>query len=263
MANQWGNPELKSFKNNYVRRVMVDAARVFVHRLLVSEVEEILIRASSHGAVFTEDGLPQILPAYGMDDSIESKYGLKFQIPNFDTKIDISDLNFSQLGDVFIYTKFDSDVEITPPTKDAYIDEVVEKIGSRQLKLGSSGRDVKFIAHFLGMNEPSQREDFDKEMQDATVFFQERMGMPVNGEIDFYTWNAIIPKGSERIAAGYAGVKVRALQSALRVVGYNIPVTSRFGTETIKVVRQFQQDNELRVTGRVGLLEWNVLFHLR
>lgn len=263
MANQWGNPELKSFKNNYIRRVIVDTARVFVHRLLVSEVEEILIRASSHGAVFTEDGLPAILPAYEMDDSIEAKYGLKFQIPNFDAKLEIGDLNFAQIGDVFIYKNFASDVEIAQPNRDAYIDEVADKIGGHQLRLGSEGNDVKFIAYFLGLDNPSQKTKFDKEMQDSVIYFQQRMGMPVSGEIDIYTWNAIIPKGSERIAAGYAGIKVRALQSALRVTGYNVPVTSRFGTETIRSVREFQDRNNLRVTGRVGLLEWNVLFHLK
>lgn len=263
MANQWGNPELKSFKNNYIRRVIVDTARVFVHRLLTTEVEEILVRASSHGAVFTEDGLPAILPAYEMDDSIEAKYGLKFQIPNFEFKLELDDLNFAQIGDVFIYKNFGKEVEIPQPTREAYIDEVVDKIGGHQLSLGSSGKDVKFLAYFLGLENPSQKDKFDKEMEDAVTYFQERMGMPVNGEVDIYTWNAIIPKGSERIAAGYAGIKVRALQSALRVAGYNVPVTSRFGTETIRVVREFQVANNLRVTGRVGLLEWNELFHLK
>lgn len=263
MANQWGNPELKSFKNNYIRRVIVDDARVFVHRLLINEVEEILLRAASNGAKFSKDGLPTILPAYDMDDSVESKFGLKFQIPDFDTKIDLTGTNFEQLGDVFIYKNFNDDVELAMPTKDAYVDEVVEKIGSRPIVMNSKGNDVKFLAYFLGMSDPIQRDVFDEEMRDAVVYFQNRMGMPVTGEVDTYTWNAIIPKGSERIAAGFAGIKVRALQSALRIFGYNVPVTSRFGTETIRVVRQFQVENKLRVTGRVGLLEWNVLFHIK
>jgi peptidoglycan hydrolase-like protein with peptidoglycan-binding domain len=53
------------------------------------------------------------------------------------------------------------------------------------------------------------------------------------------------------------------LQSALRVYGYNSPITSRFGTETIKTVREFQQANNLRVTGRVGFLEWQLFFELK
>lgn len=265
MANLWGNPELKSFKNNYIRRVIVDTARVFVHRSLVSDVEEILVRASTAGAVFSKDGLPAILPAYEMDDSIEATYGLKFQIPNFDTELELDDLNFTQIGDVFVYKNFSlADAAIVTSSKEeAYLDEKSEKIGSRQLKLGTKGTDVKFIAYFMGMADASQRDSFDKDMAEAVTYFQHRMGMPTTGEVDWYTWGAIIPKGSERIAAGYAGVKVRALQSAMRVLGYNVPVTSRFGTETIRSVREFQESNKLRITGRVGLLEWNVLFQLK
>jgi peptidoglycan hydrolase-like protein with peptidoglycan-binding domain len=78
--------------------------------------------------------------------------------------------------------------------------------------------------------------------------------------LDWYTWNTILPKGAERIAAGYAGAKVRVLQSALRVYGYNCPVTSRFGTETVRSLREFQKDNSLRTTGRAGQTEWIILF---
>jgi peptidoglycan hydrolase-like protein with peptidoglycan-binding domain len=89
------------------------------------------------------------------------------------------------------------------------------------------------------------------------------MGMPVTGKLDWYSWNAIMPKGIDRIAAGTAGIKVRVLQSALRVNGYNCPVTSRFGTETIRSVREFQTDHNLRITGRVGFIEWKFLFELK
>lgn len=262
MANQWGNPELKSFKNNYIRRVIVDLARVFVHKNIATDVEELLIRAASHGAVFSTDRLPTILPAYAFDDSLESKYGIKFQIPNFTRALDLSDLPFEQIGDVFIYKDFDLDN--APETEmPNYIDEVPDKIGTHTVKLGSQGKDVKFLAYFLGLSDASQRTTFDKEMQDAVVYFQTRMGMPQTGEVDAYTWGGIIPNGYERIAAGYAGIKVRALQSALIVNGYYPPITSRFGTETIRTVREFQNDNNLRVTGRVGFLEWDTLFALK
>jgi hypothetical protein len=263
MANSWGNPDLKSFKNNYIRRVLVDTARVFVHKNILSEVEELLLRAAAHGAVFSQDGLPTILPAYDFDDSVEASYGVKFQIPNFDIPLDVSDLGFTQVLDVFVFTNFTPDVDKTPTTQDNYVDAPNDKIGNKQLKLGSTGLDVKFIAYFLGLEQPSQRDTYDNDFVDAVKFFQDRMGMPVTGEVDWYTWNAIIPKGTERIAAGYAGVKVRALQSALIVNKYNPPITSRFGTETIRTVREFQADNKLRITGRVGFLEWNVLFKLK
>jgi len=78
-------------------------------------------------------------------------------------------------------------------------------------------------------------------MLEALNFYQNRMGIPITKTVDWYTWNSIIPRGGERIAAGYAGQKVRILQSALRVYGYNCPITSRFGTETIRTVRDFSK----------------------
>jgi hypothetical protein len=263
MTNKWGNPKLKSFKNNHIRRVIVDTARVFVHGNIISEVEELLLRASASGAVFSKDGLPTTLPAYALDDSIEATYGVKLQIPDFTKTLDVEDLGFLQIEDFFILQNFNPVIEKDNVEKSNYVDEVVDKIGSRQLKLGSQGREVKFLAYFLGLDSPSQRNVFDDEFVKAVSYFQTRMGMPVTGELDWYTWNAIIPKGTERIAAGYAGIKVRALQSALIVNGYNPPITSRFGTETIRSVREFQAANDLRITGRVGFLEWNVLFQLK
>jgi hypothetical protein len=264
MANQWGNPELKSFKNNHIRRVIVDTARVFVHKNITGEVEEILIRAASNGAVFSKDGLPTILPAYEMDDSVEAKYGLKFQIPDFDSELELEDTSFKQIGDIFIYEDFSADEEAPAATiESVYIDKVSSKLGSRQLRLGAKGEDVKFIAYFLGMEDAVQHDTFDESMKEAVTYYQTRMGMPETGEVDSYTWSSLMPKATDRIAAGYAGTKVRALQAALRINGYNCPITSRFGTETIRSVREFQSDRQLRITGRVGFLEWNQFFELK
>ncbi len=261
MAENWGNPTLKSFKNNYIRRVIVDQARVFVHKNIVGAVEELLLRCASHGAVFSDNHLPVVLPAYQMDDSPEASLGLKIQVPNFDSEVEVSDIGFAQVGDVFIYSK-DSGVEM-PSHDERFIDEVSQKIGHRQLTLGTSGDDVRFLAHFLGVEEAVNKRVFDDSMIDALNYYQRRMGMPETNLVDWYTWRAILPKGAERVAAGYAGAKVRALQSALRVYGYNCPITSRFGTETIKTVREFQVANGLRVTGRVGFIEWNLFFELK
>jgi hypothetical protein len=261
MAENWGNPALKSFKNNYIRRVMVDQARVFVHKNIVSQVEELLLRSLNNGAVFSNSHLPIVLPAYQMDDSSEASMGLKLQVPNFASDIDVTDLGFTQIGDVFVY---DTGAEVEMPSHDdRYVDEAPTKIGSRQITLGTSGDDVKFLAYFFGMDGAVNKRVFDDEMLEHMNFFQKRMGVPQTKMLDWYTWNTILPKGAERIAAGYAGAKVRVLQSALRVYGYNCPVTSRFGTETIKTVREFQVANNLRVTGRVGFLEWNLFFELK
>lgn len=261
MAENWGNPELKSFKNNYIRRVMVDQARVFVHRNIVTQVEDLLLRALNNGAVFSDSHLPVNLPAYQLDDSPEANMGLKVQIPNFDTQIDVHDLGFEQLGDVFIY-QTDADIQ-TQSRDEKYIDEVSNRIGYRQIKLGDSGDDVKFLAYFFGLPDAVNRRMFDDEMLKWLQHYQKSMGIPQTDFVDWYSWKTLLPKGAERIAAGYAGAKVRVLQAALRVYGYNCPVTSRFGTETIKAVREFQTANNLRITGRVGFLEWQLFFELK
>lgn len=261
MSDNWGNPKLKSFKNNYIRRVIVDQARVFVHKKIVQQVEELLLIAAANGAIFANDHLPVLLPAYDMDDSPQAIMGLKLQIPNFETEVKIDHLGFTQVGDVFIYTATEN-IEM-PTHEERFIDEVSKKIGARQITMGMTGDDVKFLSYYLGVDEAVNKNVFDDELLAGLNFYQKRMGIPITKMVDWYTWKSMLPKGAERVAAGFAGAKVRLLQSALRVYGYNSPITSRFGTETIKTVREFQQANNLRVTGRVGFLEWNLFFELK
>lgn len=256
MSNSWGKPELKSFKNNFIRKVSVDDAKVFVHRNVVNTVEDILIQALENGAKFDDE----ILPSFQMDDSEEAKFGVKFQIPNFNKKLNLENSLFEQIEDVFVFSNFSNNTEIEVIEDEPYFDKPSEKIGHRQLGFGDSGKDVKFLAYFLGMEDAAIRDKWDKQVQDNFDYFQRRMGMPLTKSLDWDTWNAILPKPKDRIAAGTAGLKVRVLQAALRVNGYNVPTTSRFGTETIRAVREFQQDNNLRITGRVGFIEWQFLF---
>lgn len=263
MASKWGNPELKSFRSNFIRRVMVDDGRVFVHKVIMDEAEEVLIRAADSGATFSTERWAADLPSYGFDDSFECKMGLKFQIPNFDKTIAVEDLGFTQIGDVFIYTDFVAEEKKPKVELPTYQDEIEDKIGSRQLTRGARGNDVKFLAYFFGMENPSQIETMTLELISNLQTYQARMGIPVTGDADWNTWKAILPKGSERLSAGTAGAKVRALQAALVVNGYNPPTTARFGIETIRAVREFQNANNFRVTGRAGFLEWNLLFALK
>ena len=51
---------------------------------------------------------------------------------------------------------------------------------------------------------------------------------------------------------GSTGSKVRKLQQDLQNLGYSINVDGTFKNETQKIVRRFQQDNNLKVDGIVG-----------
>lgn len=253
-----GNRKLKSYKTTYIRRVIVDDAQVSVHRDIVPQTEELLIRAVDNGVTFSTDGLPVTLNGYDPEGSDPYSYGLVVEIP---TSKDLSDIGIGlgfegkHEGDVTIFT-FDPEAEPAPvPT---FEDIRSEQIGSRQVKIGASGKDVKFINLYINNEDDEDR--FTQKTQEGVLYLQERLGIPQSGMFDWYTWHSVLPRRNYRLVPGSAGPKVRALQSALRCNAYNPPLTSRYGTETIHAVREFQVDNDLRVTGKIGLQEWSLLF---
>jgi hypothetical protein len=251
-----GNPELKSFKQTYIRRCVLDMARVYVHKEILAQTEELLSRAMEYGIDLSAKGLPNQLIGYDPNGNDAQKVGLYIELPtNKDLEGIEEGLGFKRNGNKFI---FDLASELKPlPT---YEDDKPNRIGSRQLKLKDTGVDVKFVNLFVGIDELATAEEFTVETEKAVKFLQERMGIPQTGMMDWYTWQSILPKSSLRISGGHAGPRVRALQSALRCFGYNPPLTSRFGTETVRSVREFQVDNALRVTGRITHSEWIILF---
>jgi hypothetical protein len=251
-----GNPNLKSFKQTYIRRVVLDMARVYVHKEILAQTEELLSRALEHGIDLSDNGLPKNLVGYDADGNDAQKMGLYLELPTDRELTDIEKgLGFIRRGNKF-YFDINSAVEDLP----SYEDVKSVRIGSRQLKLGDEGMDVKFVNLYCGLDDAVGVEKFTAETQAAVEFMQERLGIPVTGKMDWYTWQSILPKPNLRISGGHAGPRVRALQAGLRVFGYNPPLTSRFGTETIRAVREFQVDHKLRVSGRITYNEWLILF---
>jgi hypothetical protein len=265
----WGDPNAKSFRQKFIRRVIVGDARVFCHIKIQLNVEELITYALDHGVEFKRDDLPDndyyqsrpfpVLLDGWTEESEDAnvRMGLSVRIPNFEAVAeDIAQWGFRQEGEWFVYEK-----ESVVTQKDSLLidDTPSGKTGSREIKLGSRGLDVKFVNLFIGLT-AEDVEYFSKDSADAVTYYQVRMGIAQTGYVDWGTWQAIIPKFHIRIASGHAGPRVRALQSALRCLGYNIPVTSRFGVETLRAVREFQVKHNLRVTGRVGFAEWQILF---
>jgi peptidoglycan hydrolase-like protein with peptidoglycan-binding domain len=249
-----GNPKLKSFRATFIRRVLVDEARVLVHREIFAPTEELLCRAVERGVIFSKDGLPVNLNGYDPEGSESQIYGLSVEIPTDKDLTGIGDgIGFIQEGNMFTYQP-DATIEELP----SFDDETPTAIGSRQLKIGLQGKDVKFVNLYIGLND--EQDQFTRATEEGVRYLQQRLGIPETGEFDWYTWKSVIPRQNFRLAGGHAGPKVRALQAALRCFGFNPPVTSRFGNETIRSVREFQVANNLRVTGRVGLPEWAILF---
>ena len=254
MSEKWGNPNLKSFKNNHIRRVMVDLARVFVNRKITVETEDLLMRASEYGARFSPDGLPTILPAYDMDESEEAQLGLKFRIPDFFREIDAQDFGFNQEGDCFTFVGQAEPVVAEKPKPKRKL------IGEREVGLGDKGLDVDWVIQFCGIQNANEVHEFTKEVEGFVKVVQRKLGIPETGKMDFYTWQSVLPRKTDRVLDGEAGQRVRALQAALQVNGYNTPVDGRFGIRTVRALRDFQSDNDLKIQPKAGLLEWNLLF---
>lgn len=261
MPETWGNPDTKSYKNNYIRRTIVDGGMLSVHKNIVDYAEELLIRISAAGVVFFDEmNLPTTLDGYSEVGSDKKRLGLEFSIP---TNKDLTGLG-DDLGFESRYVTPNMDFVFIGVEKEpelpSYIDEVSDKIGAVKVGLGHHGKNVAFIHYFLGF--PEERLTFDEKTLEATKAHQARMGLPVrHGEWDSETWKSVIPKKHKRITGGDAGMLVRAAQAALRANGYFCPLTSRFGTETVKSIRQFQEANNLRTTGRIGMSEWDLLFY--
>jgi peptidoglycan hydrolase-like protein with peptidoglycan-binding domain len=266
----WGDPNAKSFRQKFIRRVIVGDARVFVHIRIQQYVEELLTYALDNGVEFKRNDLPDndyyqsrpfpVLLDGWTEESEDAnvRLGLAFRIPSFTSVAEqIAEWGFTQIDDWFIFNQNFLD-EIKPDVEENVLDSNA-KAGSRELKLGSRGLDVKFINLFVGVT-VEDMEYFSQDSADAVKYYQTRMGIAETGYVDWGTWQAIIPKFHIRIASGHAGPRVRALQSAMRCLGYNIPTTSRFGVETLRAVRELQVKHGLRVTGRVGFAEWQILF---
>lgn len=251
-----GNPNLKSFRQVYIRRVLVDMGRVYVHREIKTQAEELLSRAIEYGIDLSDNGLPNYLIGYDPDGNDAQRLGLYIELPTDRELEGIEEgIGWTRDGNKFFYD-LDAKVDIAP----SYQDQTYSKIGARELSKGDTGTDVQFINLYAGLESKETLKEYDDDTADAVGFIQSKLGIPVNGKMDKYTWASIIPNTKLRISSGHAGPRVRALQAALICEGYSTPISSRFGIETLREVRKFQEDNGLRVTGRCGLEEWNLLF---
>jgi transcriptional regulator with XRE-family HTH domain len=91
----------------------------------------------------------------------------------------------------------------------------------------------------------------------AVKAFQEANHLPQNNGVDGPMWEHLIMPSAEE---NY-GSQVRALQVQLNThhIGPALGVDGDFGPATEKAVRQFQQANHLRITGRADLDVWCLL----
>lgn len=98
--------------------------------------------------------------------------------------------------------------------------------------------------------------DFGPQTTRAIRSLQRRHGLVENGELSDPTWEALVVT----VRPGSRGNAVRAVQTLLRDVGYNVVVDGVFGTSTRNAVRKFQRAKGRTVDGNVGAYTWCSLF---
>ena len=125
------------------------------------------------------------------------------------------------------------------------------------------------------------QKEFTEEAALAVRAFQEAYGLPVTGEIDSETWNAIadtyraltasaapllvFPSGRFQLQPGERSGLVSLVQSLLNLTAQRyrniepVPVTGIYDTDTEQAVRQLQQLSGLPETGILDRNTWNRL----
>lgn len=159
----------------------------------------------------------------------------------------------------------------------------------RNLSFGDRGTDVLRIQYYLliisdalsdlSVPQPVITGIYDTATQNTVRGFQRYYGLPVTGNIDEQTWNAVVKYyydlentlSTDRRYPGYLikngsrGRNVIYIQNALNAIGGRIPgfttirVDGAFGNGTESAVRLFQTYYGLTPDGIVGEQTWNKL----
>jgi peptidoglycan hydrolase-like protein with peptidoglycan-binding domain len=127
--------------------------------------------------------------------------------------------------------------------------------GDDEITVGASGFAVRILHLLLGL-EPS--DTFSAETDTAVRAFQEANGLKVDGKVGPKTWGKLrsttAPADRPELVSGAEGEAVAWVQRRLGQV-----VDGRFGSESVKAVRQFQLARGLFVDGEVGPRTWAAL----
>lgn len=85
--------------------------------------------------------------------------------------------------------------------------------------------------------------------------FQKQRGLIQNGNMSQPTWEALVIKAKK----GSKGDATRAIQTLLRLHGYDVKVDGNFGKQTDDAVRKYQGQQDIGVDGVVSAFTWNRL----
>jgi peptidoglycan hydrolase-like protein with peptidoglycan-binding domain len=131
------------------------------------------------------------------------------------------------------------------------------------IKLGDTGDDVKRLQRVLARSKILGFDDVDgvfgPQTEQAVKDFQQANGLAADGVVGPLTWSKLHPyrEASPTLQSGSLGPVVAMLQGVLKTgFGYAGPIDGVFGPSTLAVVRQYQADSGLPVTGVVDERTW-------
>lgn len=131
------------------------------------------------------------------------------------------------------------------------------------IKLGDTGDDVKRLQRVFARMKILGPQDvtgiFGPQTEQAVKDFQQSSGLVADGVVGPITWGYVHPyrEASPPLQAGSLGPVVAMLQGVLKTgFGYAGAIDGIFGPATEAVVRTFQSDAGLLVTGIMDERTW-------
>ena len=131
------------------------------------------------------------------------------------------------------------------------------------IKLGDTGDDVKRLQRVFARSKVLAFDSVDgvfgPQTEEAVKDFQQSNGLVADGIVGPVTWSKVHPyrEASPTLQSGSLGPVVAMLQKVLKTgFGYAGAIDGVFGPATLAVVRQYQADSGLPVTGVMNERTW-------
>ncbi|MBG0792540.1 peptidoglycan-binding protein [Methylocystis sp. H62] len=131
------------------------------------------------------------------------------------------------------------------------------------IKLGDTGDDVRRLQRVFARNKVLGPDEVDgvfgPRTEEAVKDFQQANGLVADGVVGPVTWSHVHPyrEASPTLQAGSLGPVVAMLQGVLKTgFGYAGAIDGVFGPTTENVVRQYQTNAGLPVTGVMDERSW-------
>jgi peptidoglycan hydrolase-like protein with peptidoglycan-binding domain len=131
------------------------------------------------------------------------------------------------------------------------------------IKLGDNGEDVKRLQRVFARSKVLAFDSVDgvfgPQTEQAVKDFQQSNGLVADGVVGPLTWSKVHPyrEASPTLQSGALGPVVAMLQGVLKAgFGYAGAIDGVFGPATLAVVRQYQANSGLPVTGVMDERTW-------